>query len=92
MREAQPGRRAYLYAFRITPRAQGRGCGTYLLEYVLAFLRDAGYTECTVGVEADNARARHIYKKHGFCEEIAQKTESYEGDAYTYTLLLKRMP
>lgn len=90
-RETQPGRRAYLYAFRITPRAQGKGYGTYLLEYVLALLRSEGYTECTVGVEADNARARHIYKKHGFCEEIAQKEEVYEGYAYAYTLYLKRL-
>lgn len=91
VREAQLGRRAYLYAFRITPRAQGKGYGTHLLEYVLHFLRDAGYAECTVGVEADNARARHIYKKCEFCEEIAQKTETYEGCVYTYSLYLKRL-
>ena len=85
VREAQLGRRAYLYAFRITPRAQGKGHGAYLLEYVLHFLRDAGYAECTVGVEADNARARHIYKKCDFVKKLRKKPRRTRA-VFTHTV------
>ena len=89
-RFAVKGKRAYLYAFRIHENYQGKGLGSYLLENVLTRLKENGYSEFTVGVEDDNARARYMYEKNGFKEPIARIKESYQGDSYEYDLLLRR--
>ena len=88
-RFAEKGKRAYLYAFRIHQKHQGKSLGNFLLENVLKILAENGYSEFTVGVEDDNARARYMYEKYGFTELIARIKESYQGDSYEYDLLLK---
>lgn len=89
-RFAEKGKRAYLYAFRIHHKYQGKGLGNFLLKNVLSTLQENGYSEFTVGVEDDNARARYMYEKNGFTEPIVRIKESYQGDSYEYDLLLKR--
>ena len=89
-RFTKKGKRAYLYAFRINENYQGKGLGSYLLENVLTMLKESGYSEFTVGVEDNNARARYMYEKNSFIEPIARIKESYQGDSYEYDLLLKR--
>ena len=89
-RFAEKGKRAYLYAFRVHQKYQGKGLGNFLLENVLNILQENGYREFTVGVEDDNARARYMYEKNVFTEPIARIKESYQGDSYEYDLLLKR--
>lgn len=86
---AERDKRAYLFAFRVHKDEQGKGIGTRLLENVLDRLTDAGYSEFTVGVEDDNAGARHMYEKQGFLTTIARRQESYQGDSYEYDLLLR---
>lgn len=88
-RFAVKGKRAYLYAFRIHKKYQGKGLGNLLLENVLTILTENGYSEFTVGVEDDNSRAHYMYEKHGFTESIARIKESYQGDSYEFDLLLK---
>ncbi len=90
-RFAEEDKRAYLYAFRIHQKHQGKGLGNFLLENVLENLAENGYSEFTVGVEEDNSRARYMYERHGFTETIARIKESYQGDSYEYDLLLKRI-
>lgn len=89
-RFAVKGKRAYLYAFRVHKKYQGKGLGNFLLENVLTILTENGYNEFTIGVEDDNARARYMYEKHGFTEPIARIKESYQGDSYEYDLLLRK--
>ncbi len=89
-RFAEKCKRAYLYAFRVHKKYQGKGLGNFLLKNVLTILTENGYSEFTVGVEDDNARARYMYEKHGFTKPIARIKESYQGDSYEYDLLLKR--
>lgn len=89
--EAVKGVRAYLYAYRIHKNFQGMGLGNMLMKTVLEKLAAEGYSEFTIGVEDDNGRALHIYKKFGFSEEIARKYEEYQGDGYEYGLYLKRL-
>lgn len=84
------GKRAYLYAFRVRGEYQGRGYGKLLLKTVLARLEEAGYDEFTVGVEDDNLRALHIYRSFGFNEFLLRKREEYQGDAYEYSLYLRK--
>lgn len=90
-RFTEKGKRAYLYAFRVHKKYQGKGLGNFLLENVLTILTENGYSEFTVGVEDDNARAHYMYEKHGFTESVARIKESYQGDSYEYDLLLKRI-
>lgn len=89
-RFTEKGKRAYLYAFRIHKKYQGKGLGNFLLENVMTLLAENGYSEFTVGVEDNNARARYMYEKHGFTESVVRIKESYQGDSYEYDLLLKR--
>ena len=89
-RFTEKDKRAYLYAFRIHENYQGKGLGSYLLENVLTILKENGYSEFTVGVEDNNARARYMYEKNGFIEPIARIKESYQGDSYEYDLLLRK--
>ena len=89
--EAVKGVRAYLYAYRIHKNFQGMGLGKLLMKTVLDTLATEGYSEFTIGVEDDNDRALHIYKKFGFSEEIDRKYEEYQGDGYEYGLYLKRL-
>ena len=87
---AVDGRRAYLSAFRIREERQGLGHGQHLLREVIRLIEQAGYQEITIGVEDDNARARHLYRKFGFTEFVDRRSESYQGDAYEYNLYLKK--
>ena len=83
-------KRAYLFAYRIHEDYQGHGYGKQLLQNVIDTLYKKGYTEFTVGVEDDNARAKHIYDSFGFTELFARKYEEYQGDGYEYGLYLRR--
>ena len=89
---AVDGRRAYLSAFRVREERQGLGYGQFLLREVISVIERAGYREITIGVEDDNLRARHLYGKFGFTEFVERRSESYQGDAYEYDLLLRRSP
>lgn len=83
-------KRAYLFAYRIHEDYQGHGYGKQLLQNVIDTLYKKGYTEFTVGVEDDNARAKHIYDSFGFTKIIARKYEEYQGVGYEYGLYLRR--
>lgn len=84
------GQRAYLSAFRIREDRQGLGYGQHLLRGVITAIEARGYREITIGVEDDNALAKHIYTKYGFTEFVERRSESYQGDSYEYDLLLRR--
>lgn len=88
--EAVKGKRAYLSAYRIRREDQNKGLGKFLLRRVLDCLTEKGYTEFTIGVEDDNAIAKHIYQSFGFTKKIARKSDTYQGDSFEYDLLLKR--
>ena len=82
-------RRAYLYAFRVQKGFQGKGYGQLLMNETIKALTEKGYSEFTIGVEADNETAVHIYSKLGFTKLIGTMTESYQGDSYEYGLYLR---
>lgn len=88
---AVEGQRAYLSAFRIHESRQGVGFGQFLLCKIIDIIKGAQYREITIGVEDDNARAKHLYHKFGFTEFVERRHESYQGDNYEYDLLLLRL-
>lgn len=92
--EALPGKRAYLFAYRIKKGHHNKGLGTFLLRRVLCELEAQGYEEFTIGVEDDNESAKHIYHKLGFREVIGRRVgqDDEESAPYEYNLLLRRKP
>lgn len=92
--EAEPGKRAYLFAYRIKKGHHNKGLGTFLLRRVLCELEAQGYTEFTIGVEDDNESAKHIYNKLGFRKVLGRRVgqDDEESDPYEYNLLLRRKP
>ena len=63
-----PGQRIYLSRMVVKRQAQGRGIGGILLGYLCEEAKRMGYQEMSLGVNVVNARARHLYEKHGFTE------------------------
>lgn len=88
--ETIPHIRAYFSAFRVNEEYQNEGLGQELMKFALEDLEKQGFTEFTIGVEEDNAIAKHIYFKLGFTEAIDQG-HGDEYDPTDYTLYLRRM-
>jgi Acetyltransferases len=86
-----PNQRVYVEALRVLPEYQGKGLGTYFLREVINQVRAEGYAEMTIGVEDDNLKAKHIYRKLGFTEFIRRDAGSFEGDYYEYDVSMKRL-
>lgn len=82
------GQRVYFSTFRVMYRMRGLGIGQELLSYVIEDLKSKGYSEFTIGVEADNPVANHIYAKFGFTEPI-DKGHGDEFDPVDYVLYLR---
>ncbi len=80
--ETCPGVRANLSHFILFREYRNRGLGGELLAFALRELRSRGYGEFTVGVEAENHIAKHLYEKHGFTEIIAHGSDPCEYDLY----------
>lgn len=88
--ETLPNKRVYFEAFRIEKDLQGESLGQELINYCISTLINEGYCEFTIGVEADNEIAKHIYLKNGFTEAI-DKGHGDEFDPTDYILYLKKL-
>ncbi|WP_199330510.1 GNAT family N-acetyltransferase [Microcoleus sp. FACHB-68] len=57
-----------IYMVAVDPDFQGRGIGSDLIEFALAWMKDAGMSLAMVetGGDAGHAPARHTYEKVGF--------------------------
>lgn len=56
----------------IAEGAEGRGIGKLLLEKAEAWARDKGYRWLTLSVFAQNVRARELYDRMGFGEDMVK--------------------
>ncbi len=88
--ETIPNQRVYLQAFRLAKKYQGQGLGQQLIQFCLSDLEKRGYSEFTIGVEEDNAVAKHIYFKLGFTEAI-DKGYGDEFDPTDYILYMRKI-
>jgi len=57
-----------IYMVAVDPDFQGRGIGSALIEFALAWMKDAGMSVAMVetGGDPGHARSRHTYEKAGF--------------------------
>jgi ribosomal protein S18 acetylase RimI-like enzyme len=78
--DAEPGDQE-LYSIYLDPEAWGRGVARELMRTVLAEL-PAG-TPLSLWVLADNERAQHFYRRHGFAADGVEKLEDLGGERFT---------
>jgi GNAT superfamily N-acetyltransferase len=57
---------AWLDELFVVPAHRGRGVGRQLLLHVLDAAREAGCRAVELEVDAERARAEHLYQRHGF--------------------------
>jgi ribosomal protein S18 acetylase RimI-like enzyme len=82
-----PGQRIYLSRMIVKKEFRNQGVGHVLLDYLLQEAKTLGYAEMSVGVDTDNAPARHLYEKKGFTTVLFEGKDEY-GE---YVKLLKRL-
>ena len=78
--DAEPGDQE-LYSIYLDPEAWGRGVARELMRTLLAEL--PARTPLSLWVLADNERARHFYRRHGFAADGVEKLEDLGGERFT---------
>lgn len=63
--EAEP-REFYIFTLAVRPEFRRHGIGSHLLRRAETRARLAGMPTCSLGVEVDNASARHLYEGLGY--------------------------
>ena len=75
-----PDKRVYLSRLIVKKEYRNNGIGTLLTDFLIDKAREMGYREISLGVDCDNERALHLYKKKGF-EIYAREKDEY-GEFY----------
>ncbi|PFG32713.1 GNAT family N-acetyltransferase [Sanguibacter antarcticus] len=78
--DAEPGDQE-LYSIYLDPEAWGRGVARELMRTVIAELPDG--VPLSLWVLADNERAQHFYRRHGFAADGVEKLEELGGERFT---------
>ncbi|MCM3757529.1 GNAT family N-acetyltransferase [Sporosarcina aquimarina] len=82
-----PGKRIYLSRMIVKEEYRNRGIGGIILDYLLDYAQQLGYSEIALGVDTDNLHARHLYEKKGFTDVLFIGEDKY-GE---YVKLLKSL-
>ena len=64
---------AELICIHVLPGQWRRGCGSALMDHLLAEMRAAGYTQAVLWVFSANTRAIGLYERYGFAPEGRRK-------------------
>jgi ribosomal protein S18 acetylase RimI-like enzyme len=72
---------AHLEAIAVAVNAEGRGVGKALLEAAEAAARERGALSMSLHVFASNVRARRVYERAGYDEELIRCIKSFTSDA-----------
>ena len=64
--QANVGRYAYIYGFRVRPVYRGNGIGSRLLQKAETDLVSRGFERIALNVARDNEPARHLYERLGY--------------------------
>ena len=58
-----------IHSFMIEPSYQGKGTGTYFVDYMETYALARGYDSIRLDAYSGNAQALHLYKKRGYLEK-----------------------
>ena len=72
---------AHLETIVVAESAEGQGVGKVLLETVEATARERGAHSMSLNVFSTNVRARKLYERHGFDEELIRCIKPFTKDA-----------
>ena len=72
---------AHLEAIAVSEKVEGKGVGKALLEASEASARQRGALSMSLHVFATNARARSIYERAGYDEELIRCIKPFTKDA-----------
>lgn len=78
--------RVYFSRLIVKREYRDAGIGQSMLKYLIGLAKRMNFGEISIGVDADNLRAIHIYKKAGF--EIFETAEDVNGEYYKMLLKL----
>ncbi|MHB9032601.1 MAG: GNAT family N-acetyltransferase [Anaerolineae bacterium] len=73
-----PGQRAYLSGLVVQREYRSQGIGSRLLAHIIAYARELGLAEVSLGVNCDNAAALRLYQRFGFARVICE-AEDQDG-------------
>ncbi|WP_208586139.1 GNAT family N-acetyltransferase [Gracilibacillus suaedae] len=82
-----PNKRIYLSRMIVKEEYRNRGIGGIIVDYLIDYAKQLRYEEITLGVDADNINARHLYEKKGFTI-VLDICEDEHGE---YVKLLKKL-
>jgi len=81
------GKRIYLSRMIVKLERRNHGIGGIILDYLVNYARQLGYTEISLGVDKANVSAWQLYKKKGFDTVIFDGEDEHGA----YVKLLKRL-
>ena len=81
------GQRVYVSRMIVKKEYRGRGIGSEILEFLINKATEMGFSEMTIGVDKDNEKALHLYRKYGFTEVLFDGADE-DGEYYK---LMKRI-
>lgn len=71
-------KQGYISDVAVSPGFEGQGVGRLLLEAADDWARGMGYSILYLNVFANNERARRLYEKNGFAEEVVKYVKPLE--------------
>jgi ribosomal protein S18 acetylase RimI-like enzyme len=77
------GKLSYIQNLYVTPKYQGLGIGSQLLQKIIERAKERGALEIHVVTKFDNERAIQLYKKHGLTKESLQLEKEFEQTTLT---------
>ena len=82
----EEGRICELQRLYLDPAARGLGLGKVLMNHLLCFARDAGYSACYLETMTKMAAARALYLKLGFVEQEQRLSPSCQSACHRFFL------
>lgn len=66
------GKRIYFSRLIVKQEYRHQGIGSTIVDFIIDYVKELGYSEISIGVDVDNYPARALYAKKGFSQVIFQ--------------------
>lgn len=82
---------ATLFNLSVDPLYQGQGCGSFLMEYLINYLKERKVKHLWLEVRVSNLSAIRLYEKSGF-HQISTRRNYYPGNKGKEDALVMALP